>query len=169
MNSLEIYKYLSGLCHGGRIYFDVLPCDGLDNLKIPYYPACLIINSDPASLPGEHWVSMYIENKKSLEFFCSYGVGLDFYRNNFKNFVKSYNVIQNFRALQSLGSIVCGQYAIYFLYKRLTGCCRMSLYCSFSQDTKKNDVHVKQFVKFSNHLLHSNCIYKRQIQCCTKF
>ena len=103
-----------------------------------------------------------------MEFFCSYGVGIDYYSDYFKNFVRG-SVVENKKCLQSKNTNVCGQYAIYFLYKRLDGCCRMSLYCNFSDNKKKNDMLVNKFVRANNHLLHGHCKFLKINQCCTMF
>ena len=159
---------------GRRAYFNVIPCDSLEKLRISKYPAYLIVNNKPAGDPGEHWIAIHIQRKNGpISFFCSYGLGIDFYSDDFKNFVEKYRcpIIENIKPLQSVGSNVCGQYALYFLYNKMKGCCIMSTYCHFSPNTKLNDKKVRKFVSFKNHLLHGNCKYKMPIinQCCTNF
>jgi hypothetical protein len=168
MDNYSIFKFLYNLCKG-KAGFDVLSCDELDAFKITRYPTCLVVNNEPRGSPGEHWVAFYI-TKRSCEFFCSYGVGINYYNSHFEKFVKRFGkIIENRRPLQSIGTNVCGQYTIYFLYKRLKGCCRMSIYCNFSTNTRKNDSIVNRFVKSKNRLLYSNFKFDKINQCCTKF
>jgi hypothetical protein len=170
MDTLQIYSFLHNLCKNRDVSFDVIPCDGLETLKITKYPVLLVCNDQGHKEPGRHWTAFFI-TKKCIEFFCSYGMGINYYNSYFKNFVKNKIVLENKVQLQSEGTNVCGQYAIFFLYKRLKGCCRMSLYCNFSPDTRKNDRQVQKFVRINNHLLHSNCTKQNDKinQCCEDF
>ena len=82
--------------HGKRVYYNVIPSDYLATLVIPYYPLCLVVNTTDSSHPGSHWVAIFRENdRSSLTFFCSYGLGVDVYGKYFTNFAADINVIQN--------------------------------------------------------------------------
>jgi len=174
MDTTTIYRFLKNMTRGRRAYVDVLPCDQLKNISRHTFPLYLTVNNKPAGDPGEHWVAIHVRSKNGpVTFFCSYGLGIDFYPTEFKDFVQQFNgpIIENIRPLQSFGSDVCGQYAIYFLYNKMNGCCIMSTYCHFSSRTSANDNKVRRFVKFKNHLLHGKCNIKKNIinQCCVKF
>ena len=53
------------------------------------YPGSYVVNTDPSTAPGGHWVAMFFNNPRSAEFFDSYGLhplvyGLtDFFRFSF--------------------------------------------------------------------------------------
>jgi hypothetical protein len=169
MNTEELYRFMFNLLNGSKCTYDVLPCDQLDNITPRTYPLFLIVNTKPTGHPGEHWTSFFLPCPGgNLEFFCSYGMGMDFYSDNFSKFAKRIGcrVIQNKIPLQSIGTNVCGQYALYFLYKRSKKCPRMSVYCNFSPNTRKNDEKIRRFVVLKNHLLHKNCNFNKTIQCC---
>lgn len=51
-------------------YVGVFPADGLPSHQSA--PMCFIMNSDPASKPGTHWMAYYQDNR-CCEFFDSYG------------------------------------------------------------------------------------------------
>ena len=41
-------------------------------VKIPTFPSAYVINSDPSSEPGEHWVAVYFDKRGRGECFDSY-------------------------------------------------------------------------------------------------
>jgi len=164
MDTNSIYNILYTLFKR-RAQIAVLGADQLDAFQIIKYPVCLCVNSDPISKPGQHWVGIYIKNVSGpLEFFCSYGLGIMNYVGNFKKFVKKCNlsVLENRKRLQSASSNVCGLYVIYYLYKRMNGCCPRSFYYNFSSNYENNDKIVKHMVK-----IHKNLLIIRGQSCCT--
>lgn len=173
MNTNELYSILNIIFKGNKINYNVLPCDKLENVDVNKFPIYLIVNDEPSNMEGNHWTAICIKNKRGpIEFFCSYGLGVNTYRKYFINFINKFKakILENTIPLQSIGSSVCGLYATYFLYKRYKGCCVMSIYCGFSKNNKNNDKIVKNVVK---NLLFKfkNCKYKNNEinQICTKF
>ena len=159
MDTVQIYKILSGLFKNKKIQFDVLACDQLKSFKIKSYPLALVCNDEPSNESGHHWVALFIEGYgKPIEFFCSYGMGIQSYNHYFKDFAKRLkkDVIQNKVQLQSYHSNVCGKYAIYFLWKRVCKNTLMSVYCPFSKDVQKNDKIINAFMIQKNYLLNCN-------------
>lgn len=171
MDTRSILKILSSLFKNKVVHFDVIPCDHLDAFIIKRFPMCLVVNNRASDHNGEHWVALFMERRSSpLKFFCSYGLGIESYANNFCKFAQRLNVsvIQNQKTLQSYNSSVCGQYAIYALHRLSSGCCLMSVYCNFTKNTKSNDTKVKVFVKkMSKH--SQSCKNTTTNQCCTPF
>src|ERR1700742_1337630 len=160
MNTNQVMSYLNVICKTRKAVFDVIPCDELRNVKLVKFPLCLVVNTDPSTKPGDHWVALYIENKTScVEFFDSYGFGIKYYAKEFKEFAIrcKRRLRENTRQLQNCGSVVCGNYALYFLYKRLKGCSPMNLYCSFTNNFANNDKYVAYFISSKQYLLNSNC------------
>jgi hypothetical protein len=169
MNTFELKGYLRTICKKGQ--YDVIPCDELDRLNIIRYPLCLIVNTDPSDMPGDHWISIYIESKTSmLEYYDSYGNGINFYSIHFINFAKRLkrDILENIVRLQSYNSTVCGYYALYFLCKRIQGCEPKTIYCKFSINDKRNDKLVKTFIISKIYLSSNNCCSQNN-QCCTLF
>jgi hypothetical protein len=107
----------------------------------------LVMNMDPSDQSGSHWVCIYIQNGKG-EYFDSYGMAppledfLGFLDRNSRSW--SYNK----QELQSLDSMVCGHYCIWFLSERARGRSMQNIVQQFSEtDTKWNDKVVKRQVE----------------------
>jgi len=157
MDTTTINKILTFLFKNNKnVYFDVIPCDYLDKLNVSRYPVCLCVNNQTSNEAGEHWVGLFISNPNGpVEFFCSFGLGMDFYPENFKKFVQriDLNVIENKTCLQDMTSKVCGMYVIYFLYKRVNKCPLRCVYAPFSYNTSKNDAIVRRIIHVKTNLL----------------
>ena len=52
--------------------FRVFACDQLPTRYVPR-PSALVVNTDPSTLPDEHWVAIYITRDGKGEYFDSYG------------------------------------------------------------------------------------------------
>ena len=165
MNTIEIRKILTGLFQHRNIKFDVLASDELKTTTLKQYPIALVVNTKPSSHPGEHWTAIFIRSRNQpMVFFCSYGMGMESYSNDFSDFGKLFkSIVQNKIQLQSLNSNVCGHFAIYFLWKQMNNVSLNSIYCGFSKDYHKNDKLVRDFVTQKNHLLSSFCKHKNNI------
>lgn len=78
----------------------------------------LITNSSRTHEAGEHWWAIYNDGKSDYnEFFCSYALS---YPDELSMYLGP-NVITNTQRIQSFISSVCGQYCMFFLYKRAAG------------------------------------------------
>ena len=81
MNTLQIERLLKKDLKSKTIFKKVC---ALDQLEKPTFPSAYVINSDPSSEPGEHWVAVYFDKRGRGEYFDSYGlpptlIGLDSY------------------------------------------------------------------------------------------
>lgn len=111
-----------------------------DTLPVLQENTCVIVNTDDSSQPGTHWLALFVNDKRELEFYDSYGKPPEFYNVN----TTSYSDVQwNSKMFQSPTSNVCGQYCIYFLLKRCQG---HSMYYILNQ-LNVNDFQMYQFVK----------------------
>ena len=134
MNSLQIQLALR---HINASTVGVFPAD-----KIPIIlerPCAIVANTDDSKKPGAHWVAMYVDSEGRGTFFDSYGLPpmvpqhIDRLRRNCT--VYEWNIQQ----LQSINSIVCGEYCIDFLFYMSRGF-ELNMFCSlFSNDSRKND------------------------------
>lgn len=144
MNSSQIHKILSRDPISSRHYAGVYPSD-----KIPIihkFPSAIVLNTGKHYERGTHWLAVYIQDKKTIEFFDSYGLPPEFYGEDISNFVRKYHYVQaNKIPLQSLTSNVCGQYCLYFIVKRCQGVCMRSIVTQLME--RKNDFRMFQFVK----------------------
>lgn len=90
---------------------------GADQVKCQpeQYPRCAILNTDPIRRPGQHWVAVYWTSADQGEFF-------DSYRERPSSYVPTWRCFDHFtqipHALQAWNSDVCGDYCLYYLYKR---------------------------------------------------
>jgi hypothetical protein len=172
MNTEELYGYLDCFLPRGQCTYSVLPCNLLYEFKIYKYPLYLIVNTARSTHPtGIHWVTLYqLSSKSPLLFLDSYGYGISKYDVSFTDFAikNSTTVIEGDRRLQNYNSTVCGHYAVYFIYRlyKTNGCLNL-IYNSFSNDTLKNDLKVKNFVK--KRVCKLSSVFPLTNQCCTSF
>ena len=127
MNSEEIQRALRRV----RDFDGVFAADAL-----PDEPHLLVVNTDPASRPGRHWVCICVENRRG-EYFDSFGrpPTTDFER--YMDLHRS-SWIFNRRQLQSVISRFCGHYCIYYCVLRSRGVDMPKIVSSFTTDTGLN-------------------------------
>jgi hypothetical protein len=70
----------------------------------------LIDGSYILNMDNKHWVALFVKNKKGV-YFDSYGV---IYPLEIKDFCK--NIIYNDDTIQSINSVLCGYFCLFFLY-----------------------------------------------------
>lgn len=98
----------------------------------------LIINTDSSSEPGEHWVAIYIENKKG-EYFDSFGLPplhtdfIKFLNNQCDSWIYNSCTIQHYKSKS------CGKFCINFIKTRLKGDSYSKFISKFSVNLKKNE------------------------------
>ena len=80
----------------------------------------LIVNTDPAGKPGEHWIGLFIEWGR-CEMFDSFALPLEHYP-TLKPLWKRWSpLITSNKPLQSLDTYTCGHYSTLFLKARARG------------------------------------------------
>jgi len=110
--------------------------------KVPTIPKgkCIsfVVNTDPSSKPGEHWVAFFI-TPSEVYYFDPYGIPPTGFKRIINSRGKQYYFGQR---LQGLGRM-CGHYCLYFIL------CMRSYYTFniFGSDFNANDRIVKQFVE----------------------
>ena len=116
--------------------------------KIHSYPCGYIVNTDPISKPGKHWVAFYFQSSHEGEFFDSYGRAPVNYSRQFVNFLNRNSSAwnSNHKELQSLFSTVCGEYCIFYLMHRSRGVSMNTIVNLFSSDKHLNDEKVYGFI-----------------------
>lgn len=84
------------------------------------YPFCFVANTDTADKTGQHWVAFYFDKTGMARYFDSFGREpcyrdwLNYLSGNSKLGLWDYCRAE----IQSLDSIACGEYCIYYLIKR---------------------------------------------------
>jgi hypothetical protein len=124
-------------------------CFSVDKLPTVHsLPMAMVVNADPSSKPGSHWLALYFTVDRRCELFDSLGrhplaYGIDFmrYANQFGN-----GVWQCFGRTQSAISNVCGQYCVYFIACRCQRISAEQVASTFNQlNREKNDRLVVAF------------------------
>ena len=143
-------------------FLGVFAKDQLPDINSLTFPCCFIANTDPAHLPGTHWVAFFLPSHSEHEFFDSYGLPPSTYGFTFP--ISSFNHAQ----YQSIHSRACGEHCIYYLYLRTHCTCTPSSYFS-AKHPFLNDKKVHKWVK---HILNNNiiptprCTTNRCVQTC---
>ena len=148
MNTIQITCALKQDQFTKKTFCGVFPSNKLPT-TIDKYPCGLVVNTDPSSEPGTHWVAFYFPSERKGEFFDSYGKPPEYYRNSFRDFLDKHSSEWNFnsRTLQSIWSDVCGQYCLFYLCQRSRGHGLSKIVHVFSSNTLSNDSKVSQFVR----------------------
>ena len=140
-------RSLSEICRGdaeiSRVFEGVFPSDCLPS-RLPC-PSAFIVNTDPKSKPGKHWIAFYVDQDYLGDHLDSFGrhpiPTVEKYLDD-KCIEWQYSVKQ----LQSPLTTTCGQYCIYFLHQRCRGKSMETILKRFSDDYASNDQFVKNFV-----------------------
>ena len=134
MDTLQIERNDS---YAKKLFKGVYPKDQLPTVE---YLGSYVVNTDPSTAPGEHWVAMLFNNPRSAEFFDSYGLHPIVY--GLTDFLDSHSSswTYNSKTLQSLISEVCGHCTVYYILFCSRG-------CSLSDNVSLNDKTVERFIQ----------------------
>jgi hypothetical protein len=124
---------LNDILKSEQCFLGTFPRDKLPNVK--KRPAALIMNTDKAGDPGEHWVVLFITEENTAEYFDSFGIYPMF--REIHDFLESNNidkVIYSSNPLQSASASTCGAYCVMFIKHR----CRGRSFCEFISHFTKN-------------------------------
>jgi hypothetical protein len=139
MDSTTIDRVLKRNC---GIYRGIYACDELP--EVVMRPSVMVVNTDPASQPGQHWICMYFDDGGHGECFDSFGlhpIPL------FEHYMNSHCIdwMYNKKQMQSLVSRFCGHYCIWYCIMKFRNVPLRELVCSMSSDTGLNDFLVHRF------------------------
>ena len=166
LNSTELEKYGAVAVHRQKCKFiGVFPADQIPKkheLLRYSLPFSYIVNTDPASKPGEHWVGVYHATSGAVEFFDSYGNNCNYYSSlQFDVPPTKFNSV----SLQAPGAYVCGHYCLYFIFKRARGsdfyAIARNLVCEFNSSKLKIDNFVAAYV--CTNIM--SCSFNRKVEC----
>jgi hypothetical protein len=99
-------------------YVGTFACDQLPD-KIEKRPFALIMNTDPITKPGQHWVALFVTKNNVAEYFDSYGfapLNAELYIFLQSNEIQ--NLMFNTKQIQGITSTTCGAYCVTFLKLR---------------------------------------------------
>lgn len=141
MDTLKIINYLKHL----KIFQGVYPSDITPSIKS--LPAGIVINTDNHKEPGEHWVALYIDEKKHGTYFDSYALPplLPSILKTIKRFCNTYEY--NKCPLQAFNSETCAHYCIFFIELKNIGL-GLNFICNFfNKNRKNNDTMIRYLIK----------------------
>lgn len=104
-----------------------------DNLPNQCKPnTSLILNLDNENGPGTHWVCIYNGSPDAIEYFDSYGFPPP---EEVINYMKKCNkdIAYSTSQLQSLNSVMCGYYCMYYINERANGKSMYDIIYDFKQ------------------------------------
>jgi len=139
MNSIQISSILKRTTVGGVFASDKLPKE----ISIPKY--VIIVNTDPSTKPGSHWVAIFISNGNAVDYFDSYGRPPVV--NSIRTFLRKFPKIQiNSIQVQGSFSSVCGHHSLYFAIQRWNNIPMEEIVRKFSCDLEENDAMVTEWI-----------------------
>ena len=119
MNTERVFLYgrrLVGKAFGGVYAFDRLArlCCGLP----PFHRGAYVYNTDPSSLPGEHWVAVWFDGRGSVFFMDTFGRAVP---SALARALTDFRIFRSVSRLQGVTTVVCGHYCLYWLRKVARG------------------------------------------------
>ena len=127
----------------------VLASDELPSELQPLRKRIFIINTEPASQPGAHWLAVYLPPNQPLEFFDAMGdvppqSVIQFLRTQDQNSTGYY---YQTLPLQSENAVTCGHFCLYYLVHRVRGLSMSTIIQDFTTtDYMLNEQKVVDFV-----------------------
>ena len=120
MYTCEIEKILRRCWQTSPYYIGCFAADQIPR-ALPWYPCCMVVNTDPSSGQGTHWVALFVNSNLSIEYYDPLGVWPPI-SPYISEYLASYKEIKfNKEPLQNINSITCGPHVIFFLYQRCKG------------------------------------------------
>lgn len=138
LNTLQLIQIIKKDQCLKQLFLGIFPKDRIP-LRVKY-PSCLILNTHSSSQPGEHWLAIYFDQNRHVDFFDSFGrhpsnFGLEKYLDRLSS-----NWHFNKTQIQSITSSVCGYYCVLFLLYRCRGFSLQEFIKRFSNNAEINDL-----------------------------
>ena len=120
MNTKQIWQALTCNTKTDPFFDGVFSIDMLQTIK--YKPELIICNTDPSTKPGKHWV-LFFFYADTVDFFDPLGKDMEYYGDEFVKFSKRFSSKYQSSLIrtQPKNSSFCGQYCLYFAYRRCNG------------------------------------------------
>lgn len=150
MNTSEITRMLRADTVTRHVFIGTFAADQMP--VINQYPCAFVVNFDPHTKPGSHWIAYFFTADGQGEYFDSYGrhpTGrfLTKLRKHSKDWLSNNTQVQNH------ASSTCGQYCIMFLYFRARGTSMKEFLSYFSsRDFAYNDNLIVELVSRCFHV-----------------
>ena len=116
MDTRTITRRMKGNCFTSKRYLGTFPADRLP--KRPLTNTCFISNTDPHTLPGQHWVAVYVDSRGTPYYFDPYGLPpVTPYHLKFLNKAPKGRWFFNSQQVQTIRSKNCGKHCMAFLIR----------------------------------------------------
>lgn len=112
MNTDDLMNFLQCDTRTAPFFIGVFPRDILPE-KPNFTPYCFVVNSQPASESGLHWMGVFVDEKSEGHFFCSYGKDPSYYGLDLSKYASRWK--HNPTSLQPKSSFTCGGHVIFVL------------------------------------------------------
>ena len=145
MNTQEIDRALSQNPITAGCFRGVFAADKLPILS-DSLPSAYVANCSDSTSEGTHWIAFFQEKGAVVEIFDSYGQALSVYNPKLMDFVAGKQTLQQTQQLQQELSTVCGQYAMFFIFKRASGMSYTQLIHLFTDNHRANDIMCCQYI-----------------------
>ena len=114
MKTAEINKCLFNNPYTRRYFIGTFTADQCP--KVPTPNTCFVSNTDPHTLPGQHWIAMYVKRDGNVYYFDPYGIPpINIYHSKFLSKSSDGHGGLNKKQVQGLYSTTCGGHCINFL------------------------------------------------------
>ena len=154
----------------GDVFCGVWASDQLPLLTRSFTPpSYFIVNTHKGHQPGEHWLSLTLEEDGTGTFFDSFGFAPDFnyYPRSILQFLenRSSKILYHNLQLQNPLSDACGQHCVYYLYHRACGLSFQQVLSLYDDDAIKNDLEASNFVKKFQRCIRNRSKFCQQGAC----
>lgn len=141
MNTYQLEMYMLSDPYIRQYYGGVVAVDQLP--MIVHKPKIYIVNTDPIALPGQHWVTLFMD-RELCEHFDSAGLRP---RNDFELYLtaKGPNYLYNNNRLQDFNTETCGLFCLFYCYFRCRNYSFNEILDMFYDNLKLNEKLVKYF------------------------
>ena len=126
-----------------KAFYGVYPLDKLPR-SVPHLPIFIVVNTQTHNLSGEHWKSIFIDEKRNGEIFDSLAQPMNAMLIRWMNqFTRRWK--RNRKVYQHPKTATCGAFALYYILNRLNHPSMNALTQSFSPSLHANECLVQKF------------------------
>lgn len=147
MNTLDIFTFLNNDEHCSKYFIGVFARDKAP-VTFNKIPCLYIVNTDTSTEKGSHWLAIFVDHGRHVEFFDPYGMHPIVY--DMFDYVKKISICWTYNnvKIQSHSSQYCGQICLFFLYLRSRNYSLYDISHLFSKDYIENEKIILSFLKF---------------------
>ena len=108
------------------------------------YPCCLISNTEPHYMSGEHWIAIFFRNNQIVEYFDPYGLPPLIKSHRIFMGMYARKIIFNKKKIQGIFSKTCGGHCIVYLKLKALGFKMNQIQKFYSKNARENDYLVEK-------------------------